>query len=130
MNYKIAAKIINNGESKIFNSWKEIAPNLNEDEFLENLKWVYEDPFDENERLTRGIGLLSNGHIVHLKRIYTQGICCFYRNDNNELWMGDIFRVPCTEKFFTNPEKGKDFLGRDGKVSVNYKLSLSARDEI
>ncbi|WP_462333624.1 hypothetical protein [Limosilactobacillus oris] len=59
-------KIVENGGSKIFNNWNEKF-GISKDEFIENLKWVCEDPANghstvtnKNDGLTREIAIDAN----------------------------------------------------------------------
>ncbi len=122
-------KIVLKGDSEVFKNWQKLASwqgyKLTAEEFLENLKWVCEDPFDEVGRLTREIGLTKSG-IVKLKRIHSNGLCIFCKiteiaNGLHKNWFGDTFKTPCD-----NP----NFADKDGMYSTQLKIGLSARDRV
>lgn len=59
-NIDIKVKLVESGKSKVFAKWQELGL-ITKEEFIENLKWVCEDPLDEKGRLTREIALeISN----------------------------------------------------------------------
>lgn len=127
--YEIKEKIVRKGESKIFANWKELVPALTEDEFLENLRWVCDDPCENGDgtgRLTREIGLTKDG-IVHLWR--ANGLITVFRRKDGSLWSGDVFTVPFTEKFIKNADKHKKQYGCE-TIDILYKIGLSARDRV
>lgn len=121
-NFDICKKIIDGGNSDIFEDWKNHAPITKED-FLEALKWLSEDPCDGGQRkckMTREVGLTPFG-IVRLKRTYGVDDFCTIRYEDGFLWGGATFRVPCD-----NP----DFADKDGTCLVNFKISLSCMDRV
>lgn len=122
-NFVIKERLVKSNRSKILSNWQQLCSwngyDLSMEEFLENLKWVCEDPMDEYGGLTREIGLTKNG-IVKIKRVRDKGLCLMYRLDNNMNWWGDCFRTPCDKNAFAP----------DGWWSSNYKISISARDRI
>ena len=96
-----------NTNSKIFKNWCEHST-ITEDEFVEALGWLHDDPRDEQGRMTREIGLTPTG-ILRLTRAYTDnGLCYFYYD--GELWNG--------EHFTTDGENLKTF----------HKITLSPED--
>ena len=117
-NYEIKKKIISSGNSRVFKLWKEILPDLTEETFLSELKWLCDDTLDENRRLTRELGLTKKG-IVRLKR--HNALLTTIRYESGELWEGDSFYLPCS-----NP----DFADENGMIWENHKISLSANDDI
>ena len=77
-----------NPNSKIFLNWCEHST-ITEEEFVEALGWLHDDPRDDQGRMTREIGLTPTG-ILRLTRTYTNdGRCYFYHN--GELWNGEHF---------------------------------------
>ena len=77
-----------NSNSKIFLNWCEHST-ITEEEFVEALGWLHDDPRDDQGRMTREIGLTPTG-ILRLTRAYTDnGLCYFYHN--GELWDGEHF---------------------------------------
>ncbi|WP_242363769.1 hypothetical protein [Limosilactobacillus antri] len=65
-NFDSKKKIVENGSSEIFNNWNEKF-GISKDEFIENLKWVCEDPANgrstvttKNDGLTREIAIDAN----------------------------------------------------------------------
>jgi hypothetical protein len=65
VNYEAKKRIVQAGESRICNNWVEHT-DVTPQDFLEALEWVCEDPFDEEGRITREIGLEQN-RIVRLQ---------------------------------------------------------------
>lgn len=118
-NFEIKAKIVYAGESEVFKSWQEGLPNLTEEMFLKELKWLCDDPLNEYGKMTREIGLTTHG-IVRLKRCYDNDLCSF-RYPNGELWNGDLFYRPCSNK---------NFADENGMIWENHKISLSAKDRV
>lgn len=55
-NIDIKVKLVESGKSKVFAKWQELGL-ITKEEFIENLKWVCEDPLDEKGKLTREIAL-------------------------------------------------------------------------
>lgn len=59
-NIDIKIKLVKSGKSQVFAKWQKFGL-VTEEEFIENLKWVCEDPLDKNGKLTREIALeISN----------------------------------------------------------------------
>lgn len=59
-NIDIKIKLVELNKSKVFAKWQELGM-ITKEEFIENLKWVCEDPLDEKGKLTREIALeISN----------------------------------------------------------------------
>ena len=130
--FEIKRKIVIDGKSEIFSSWHEVVTTLTAEEFLENLKWVCDDPCENGDgMLTREIGLTTSG-IVRINRVYDRGLTIMYRADNGELWEGDFFKVPCIEKYVKNADKAKrmGYADSDGMITIRFKPSISARDRI
>lgn len=122
MKYEVSEKIVKNGESRVFKSWKEKCPNFTEGEFLDSLKWLYEDPRTEDGKLTREIALSENG-IIRLKRAYgADGLCVFYKNGLS--WGGELFHVE------PRNDHEKMFAESDGRISMMFKVTLSAMDRV
>ena len=108
-----------NPNSKIFRSWCEHST-ITEEEFVEALSWLYDDPRDEKGRMTREIGLTPTG-ILRLNRAYTdQGLCYFYHD--GKLWSGEHFSTPCRN------EKEKAFSADGENLNTFHKISLSPED--
>lgn len=107
--YEIKAKIVKAGASKVFQSWNHYA-GITMDDFLDGLKWLCDDPMDEQGRYTRELGCVRHpdagmsedekalwGEVPHtpgiarlyrLTRCYTQdGGCAFYDEDGH-IWGG------------------------------------------
>lgn len=132
--FDIKKNLVVDGKSEIFSSWQEVVTTLTAEEFLENLKWVCDDPCENGDGtgiLTREIGLTNSG-IVRINRVYDKGITIMYRLDNGRVWEGDFFKVPCIEKFVKNADKVKrmGYADSDGMISIRFKPSISARDRI
>ena len=73
--YEIAKKIVESGDSKIFKMWHDEV-GVTQEEFLDGLKWLYEDPGlerDENgsrvKPLERELGCQYGRGLVRLKRV-------------------------------------------------------------
>lgn len=67
-NYAVKEKIVKSGNSEIFKYWHERG--VSEEDFLNGLKWVCDDPLYEDGKLTRELGCERDGKLVKLKRIY------------------------------------------------------------
>ena len=108
-----------NPNSKIFLSWREHSA-ITEEEFVEALSWLHDDPRDEQGRMTREIGLAPTG-IIRLNRAYTdQGLCYFYHN--GKLWSGEHFTTPCRN------EKEKKFSPDGENLTTFHKITMSPED--
>lgn len=55
-NIDIKIKLVESGKSEVFAKWQELGL-ITKEEFIDNLKWVCEDPLDEKGKLTREIAL-------------------------------------------------------------------------
>ena len=118
-NFETKAKIISLGESKIFKDWQSALPNLTEEMFIKELKWLCDDPCDQYGKITREIGLTGHG-IVRLYRHY-DGLLTTIRNPDGKIWMGDSFYRPCNNK---------NFADENGMIWENHMISLSAADRV
>ena len=108
-----------NPNSQIFQNWQEHSA-ITEAEFVEALGWLHDDPYDNQGRMTREIGLAPEG-IIRLTRTYTNDGRCYFYHDG-ELWNGEHFSTPC------RTEKEKRF-SADGENLVTFrKISLSPED--
>ena len=108
-----------NTNSKIFQNWCEHST-ITEAEFVEALRWLQDDPYDDKGRMTREIGLAPTG-ILRLTRAYTdQGLCYFY--NNGELWNGEHFSTPC------RTEKEKRFSADGENLTTFHKITMSPED--
>ena len=108
-----------NPNSKIFKNWCEHST-ITEEEFVEAISWLHDDPRDEKGRMTREIGLTPTG-IIKLTRTYTNdGRCYFYHN--GELWNGEHFTTPCGN------EKEKAFSADGENLVTFHKITLSPED--
>ena len=108
-----------NPNSKIFLSWCEHST-ITEEEFVEALKWLHDDPYDNQGRMTREIGLAPEG-ILRLTRTYTDDGRCYFYHDG-ELWNGEHFSTPC------RTEKEKRFSADGENLITFHKISLSPED--
>ena len=86
MDYEIAKKIVEAGDSKIF-----------KEDFLAGIEWLCEEPkrYPADHRyaglLRRELGIRKNGQLVHLRRVYPKGLCAFYEDKPfGELWSNGI----------------------------------------
>lgn len=133
-NFNIKKKIVENGNSRIFKEWCMVLPTLTKEEFLENLRWVCDDPTTDGKRtgkVTRDIGLTPNG-IVHINRSIDVWYTVLYRADTHELWNGCYFHVPCEKPFVKDPEdwRRRGYINTDGTVSIKFNLRLNLIDRI
>lgn len=119
MNFERDKRIIKEGKSEILKNWKKHSK-ITDEEFIENLKWVREDPLDEKGRITREIGLTPDG-IVRLTKAYdiNTGLCALYLN--GIFWGGAVFERETTEK-------EKSMYGET--VTEIHKVCLSSADHI
>lgn len=78
---EIAKKIVTSGKSTIFNNWHE-KTGIEEKEFLNGLKWLYEEPFDNYGNMTRELQIDKTGKLHYLKRLtdHDTGIVSFSEN--------------------------------------------------
>lgn len=78
---EIAKKIVTSGKSAIFNNWHE-KTGIEEKEFLNGLKWLYEEPFDNYGNMTRELQIEKNGKLHYLERLtdHDIGIVSFSEN--------------------------------------------------
>lgn len=119
MRYQAIERKVRNEECKILNRWKTHST-VTDDEFLEGVKWILEDPFDERNRLTREIALSPTG-IVYLDRIYDDRRGMMVFSHNGETWSGEHFEVETSEK---------DRKMYGDTITLNFKICLNARDPI
>lgn len=128
-NYETKKKVVMNDKSEVYQNWKQLVPSLTKEEFLENLKWVCEDPGDPDRAHTREIGLERNG-IVKLERVrvYVNPDMYLLRTlqraplgQREWWWNGDIFRVPATDE-------EREFFGEDiTTIQATLCISRSSR---
>lgn len=122
MNFEICKKIVDAGNSKVFENWKALAP-ITKGDFLEALRWICEDPETggaTGDKMTREVGLTPKG-VIKLNRAYgIDDTCAFYDQDGSR-WEGAVFHVPCDNQ---------DFADGDGMYAANLVLSVSCRDRI
>lgn len=96
MDYEIAKKIVEAGDSKIFKNWHEHT-GVSKEDFLAGIEWLCEEPkrYPADHRyaglLRRELGICKNGQLVHLRRVYPKGLCAFYEDKPfGELWSNGI----------------------------------------
>ena len=97
MTYEIAKKIVEAGESKIFQNWNEFT-GISAEDFLEGIKWLCEEPIRYPEghksagKLRRELGIRKSGELVRLRRVYGKcGLCSFYEDKPlGELWANGV----------------------------------------
>lgn len=86
--FDIKKKIVEAGNSKIFNNWHEHT-GLSKEDFLAGLAWLCEDPRDEKGRLTRELGckkgVLHKLRRCHEKVGYDEYIATI-RYEDGRLW--------------------------------------------
>jgi len=78
---EIAKKIVASGKSTIFKNWHK-KTGIEEKEFLNGLKWLYEEPFDDYGNMTRELQIEKNGKLHYLERLtdHDTGIVSFSEN--------------------------------------------------
>ena len=120
--FEIKRKIVDSGDSYIFKNWQKLVPSLAKSDFLIALYWLCEDPLTVHGKLTREIGLTNNG-LVKLRRVHNEyeNFIGFYSCENGELWGGDSFLIPCSNK---------NYADENGMTKTHMKVSISARDRI
>ena len=123
--YEIKKHIVESGGSKVFNAWHELVPSLTKEEFVENLKWLCEDPCAEygNEGIiaSRSIGLTPEG-IIHLQKKYPKVGPASYFTEDGKRWEGSTFDVSCDER-------EKEFLGKETRKTVQ-KIQIEPYDKV
>jgi len=86
-------RIVQKGESRIFNNWHEHA-GVSVDDFLRELEWLDSDPCDGGkscDKMTRELGCTERDGLVRLKRVYGDlGSVGFYREDNRRRFTGKV----------------------------------------
>lgn len=84
---EIKIKIVEKGESTIFENWHENA-GIEKTDFIEGLKWLDGDPRDEKNRMTRELGCDKKRGLVKLVRAYDNiiGLVAFYEVESGDLW--------------------------------------------
>lgn len=93
-NLEIKKKIVEKGDSRIFNNWHE-NQGISKEEFIKGLEWLYKDPLNENGKWTRELGC-KDGKLYHLKRVYYNdgSFAGFYHEDTNMRWYGHVSISP------------------------------------
>ena len=96
MEYAIAKKIVEAGDSRIFKNWHEFT-GISQQDFLDGLKWLCEEPkrYPEGHvfagKLRRELGIRKNGELVRLRRVYFDGVCAFYEDKPlGPLWVDGV----------------------------------------
>ena len=135
-NIDIKVKLVESGKSKVFAKWQELGL-ITKEEFIENLKWVCEDPLDEKGKLTREIALeISNDMQEKIFSDMSNGK--FGGKYDPENLKGKIVRLRrATIKLLpvsknVKPTESVVFTKVDDKIGriVRYSNSLSAIDRI
>lgn len=125
-NFELKKRLIEEGNSEVFKSWKALVPSLTEEEFIDNLRWLCHDQRENGDgtgQLTRAIGLTAKG-IVHLTR-QNGWVTALYREDTKKLWTGDFFRVQSDAKAIK-----MGYADKDGTIVMNANISLCAEDRV
>lgn len=68
ISYQEKAALIHEGKSRIFQNWHEHA-GITQEEFLKGLEWLHDNPFYENGRRRKALGVWK-GHVCALLRLY------------------------------------------------------------
>ena len=110
--YEIKKHIVESGGSKVFNAWHELVPSLTKEEFVENLKWLCEDPCAE----------YGNEGIIHLQKKYPKVGPASYFTEDGKRWEGSTFDVSCDER-------EKEFLGKETRKTVQ-KIQIEPYDKV
>ena len=135
-NFDIKVKLVESGKSEIFSKWQELGL-ITKEEFIENLKWVCEDPLDEKGKLTREIALeISNDMQEKIFSDMSNGK--FGGKYDPENLKGKIVRLRRATIKLTpvsknvKPAESVVFTKIDDKLGrvVRFANSLSARDKI
>lgn len=89
---KIKKKLVESGNSRIFENWHSHA-GVSKEDFLAGLEWLYEAEFpsgeDDGHKLRYELGCTENGELVKIKRTESvDGITAMYRMDDGTLWSG------------------------------------------
>lgn len=127
-NFDIKKKIISSGNSKIFNNWHEVAE-ISENEFLEALKWVCEDPCDDNNYETRSMGLVvtedtKNRQIVKSNPEQAKMLSLTYNPENIR---GSIKKLT---RHYDNATGKVEFFDKETNKSWEGNIILSCRDRV
>ena len=120
--FDIKKRIVEAGKSSVLTRWQTFCPALTKEEFLENLKWLCEDPGVEvggQMKMSRELGLTPDG-IIRVNRTYYEdgSFCGFYAN--RKLWNGAYFTVPCPDGRYSV----------DGTIKSLYRICLSPADRV
>ncbi len=108
-NYAIKEKIVKAGNSIVFNTWHKRG--VSEEDFLEGLKWVCDDPLRDGgydgRWLTRALGCEPNGRLVKLTLGYDRLlakvlICEEKENGYVKIWAHCSMYKGVTEEFIQN----------------------------
>lgn len=67
-NFEVKKRIVESGNSQVFNNWHENA-GVSKEDFLTGLKWLCEDP-EPDGRMSRELGCQRDGTLVRLTRKY------------------------------------------------------------
>ena len=125
-------KIVLNGDSSVLTKWQEFLPDLTKEAFIEALAWVCDDPLDAHGMLTREVGLTRKGLMKLQRSNDARGNFIGFYTAEGRRWEGDFFRVPCTKKYISDPEKAiqQGYADGDGKIKLHFQLSLNAHDRV
>lgn len=136
-NFSTKKQLVENGKSEVFNNWHKMF-GIGKDEFLENLKWVCEDPrngksavSNKHNGLTREIAIEANGEAMkraEFMAMSEEARNMFGENFNESKCEAHIVKL--TRKFnnlgaaeYYNAESGKLF-------STTNFIAINARDRI
>lgn len=92
-------KIVESGQSLVFNNWHEHAGITMED-FIRELEWLDSDPCDggRGDQMTRELGCTERDGLVRLKRVYSKlGFESFYRMDDGHRFVGKV-SISCRDR--------------------------------
>lgn len=120
--FDIKKRIVESGNSTIFAQWQRFCPSLTKEKFIENLKWLCEDPGIEingTMKMLRELGLTPTG-IIHINRCYYEdgSFSGFYHD--GKLWNGSYFKTYWPDKRYSV----------DGEIKVLYRICLSPADRV
>lgn len=128
--YETKAKIVRKGGSEVFANWHKCGL-VTEDEFLEALEWLCDDPGDApGRRMTREIGLEVTPDME--MKLFMEGPAtemekaAFGGSWDESKLMGRIVRL---RRVYTDLGDFCGFYGEDGSRWTGH-VSLSVRDRI
>ena len=107
---------VTSGKSKLFNSLHDLL-DIELDDFLRELEWVFNDPFNEYNMVTRDIAFQLDGSIVRVRRAFSKDLnyVAFYNLD------GTLFNNSLTAYMLNSRDHKMTF---DTEVILNYPKNV------